>query len=169
MACTIEPAQAGVSARGAFSTCAACRTSGAASLDLDAIEAYHFGCWDEPGHGWHQRDNDYIPQRDVVRRVGPEIHPRIDGGFCPGAPAPSDRLQRPTRSQVQGEAALHHLAGWTVLALWDRSVDTRGGSNAAFVALGTHDFTTMCAIAEAQFPTPWARVRGKLVLVEDAR
>jgi hypothetical protein len=47
---------------------------------------------------------------------------RIDGGFCPQI-----------EDAQSGEARIHHVEGWTVLAFWDRSGDSRPSSHSTFV------------------------------------
>lgn len=144
--------------------CPHCKGTGKMELpsDLEKIEAYYFGCWGDTGYYWMAPDR-YMRTKDIVERVGPGVHPRIDGGFCPGS---SRAYGRKSRAEAEGEAALHHIDGWTVLALWDRSVDDRHGSNSNFVARGTHDYATMRAIAEARFPDVWCRFTFEIKLVE---
>ena len=60
--------------------------------------------------------------------------------------------------EPQNRGRLVHRDHWTVLAFWDRTADQRYGSNAAFLAKGTHDFVVMCEIARRHFPTVWARI-----------
>jgi hypothetical protein len=134
---------------------------------LPAVEAYYFGCWSDLGHYWHavSPENAYTPAREIEARV-PEAmrHGRIDGGFCPGH-AKGDPYRR-SRPEVEGEAKLSHVDGWTVLGWWDRSVDKRGSCNSNVAAKGTHDFTTMSEIAKRRVPHVMARQRQPLVLVE---
>lgn len=76
------------------------------------------------------------------------------------APKPKDKL---------GIAALHHENGWTALAFWDRSGDSRGNSNSVFIAEGEHSFAAMKQIAAEHFPRLWERCKGDaLVLWESS-
>lgn len=126
------------------------------------IEAYYFGCIGHPGHYWWRRDRcDW----GIPKIVGPNIDPRIDAGFCPGTSRDLKPWQR-TRPEVEGEAAMHHIDGWTVLAFWDRSVDRRGACNSNFVARGEHDFDAMLAIAREQFPHVMGRLSFEVKLAE---
>jgi hypothetical protein len=137
--------------------------------DVNAVEAYYYGCEDDTGHHWWARDGHWKGHRDIIARLpAPSIGPyRVDQGFCPGAPAPSDRLQRWRRSKWRiGEAALHRVDGWTILSFWDNSIEKRPGGCSTFVAIGTHDYETMRAIAAAQFPSVWTRFKFELKLVE---
>jgi hypothetical protein len=151
-------------------TCPHCHGTGQVTIppEVETIEAYYYGCAGEPGHCWWSsglatRRPNY---RAMVNKF-PRIGCRIDGGLCPGSieGKPYDR----TRPEREGEAHIHHIDGWTVLAFWDRSVDSRGGCNSNFVARGTHDYATMRAIAEAQFPTVWKRFRFELKLIDVTR
>jgi hypothetical protein len=48
--------------------------------------------------------------------------------------------------------ALHFVHGWTLLAMWDRSMDTRPGSNAVFLMPGTWTEAQMWDEARRQYP-----------------
>lgn len=133
---------------------------------IETVEAYYFGCQRESGHYFFHPDGKGGRSWDIERRVGPAIYPRIDSRFCPGAKQERGGY-RQTRPEVEGEAALNHIEGWTILSFWDRSVDKRGGCNSNFVALGTHDYTTMRAIAATQFPSVWKRFKFEVRLVEE--
>ena len=110
-----------------------------------SVGPFYFGCW---GHntGHTLRDADGSVHRDIVLPQALRFT-RLDAGYCD-----------PTCSQAQGRALLHHVAGWTVLALWDRTVDTRFGSNSAFLVEGTHGFAEVCDQARAAFPLVWQRL-----------
>lgn len=47
---------------------------------------------------------------------------------------------------------LTHKDGWTLLAMWDRSMDTRYASNCCFFCQGLHDEDEMWKIAYTWFP-----------------
>jgi hypothetical protein len=147
-------------------TCPHCRGSGQVTIppEVETIEAYYFGCVRETCHYWFESKLWNSPGYSAMENKFQRIARRIDGGFCPGAV--EGKAYERTRQEREGEAHLHHVDGWTVLAFWDHSVDTRPGSNSNFVAKGTHDYATMCAIAEAQFPMVWKRFKFELKLIE---
>jgi hypothetical protein len=147
--------------------CPHCYGSGKVTVppEVATIEAYYFGCQRQAGHHWW-RPNRTGTAHDVAKIVGPRVRDHIDGGFCPGA-IKGNAWDR-TRPEVEGEAALHHVDGWTVFSFWDRSVDERGACNSNFVARGTHAYPIMCAIAEAQFLDVWKRFKFEVRLVEPA-
>lgn len=143
--------------------CAHCKGTGTITLppEIATLEAYYYGCrWDK-GHYWFdRRKRDW----DIEKIVGQNVSRRIDGGFCPGRV--EGNIYKRTRDEVEGEASLNHVDGWTILSFWDRSVDPRGACNSNFVARGTWDYTTMRAIAEAQYPDIWDRYKFEIRLVE---
>lgn len=147
--------------------CPHCAGKGTVTIppEVATVEAYYFGCDRQAGHYWHTRDRrTFYPDS---KKFPEWFEYRIDSGFCPGAPPASDPHRQFTRPEREGEAALHHLDGWTILAFWDRSVDKRGKCNSAFAAKGQHSFAIMLAIAGAQFP--WVVGRAgfpNVVLVE---
>lgn len=106
-------------------------------------DVYYNGCWGETGHYLWDRTRRKAYSVPADFPVAPHV---LDSGFLP-----------PGQPQVEGRATLCHVNGWTVLAFWDRSVDTRGKSNSAFVARGTLDFDAMVAAAKAAFPSVWGR------------
>jgi len=66
----------------------------------------------------------------------------------------------------QGRCALHRKDGWTALAWWDQSMDTRPGSCSTFCMLGEHDFDVMVAAFRESFPWAAQRMGFELVLAE---
>lgn len=130
--------------------------------DTQSIEVYYFGCIEQPGHYFFD-EHGSRRYSDVSEIVGGNIWPHIDGGFCPGM-VPGAHGSRRTRPEIEGEAALHYVDGWTILAFWDRSVDTRGACNSNFVARGKFDFHQMVSIAEHKFPKVIERVLSKYTL-----
>ena len=73
----------------------------------------------------------------------------LDGGLLPQHP------------QVQGELHLAVINGWTLLSMWDRTADSRPGSNAVFLAEGNHVIEEMKNIASEKFPAIWKRIQGE--------
>ncbi len=114
---------------------------------------YYFGCIDQPGH---QMWSPETPQNLLERRALSDLvrtNPwglRIDTCLCPGG-------------GVQGQAMLHHRAGWTALSFWDRSVDHRPGSNSTFLAEGLYSFEQMIEMAKSYFPQVMGRLTFDLV------
>ena len=113
-------------------------------------EAVYFGCLGHPGHFF------YLPWGQGThhdRIIGlPWAEGEIDGALCPGWKGPyvSGR-------QIEGEAKLHHRDGWTALAFWDRSVDSRPGCNSVFFFHAVFSFEQALAEAKKIFPQIFAR------------
>lgn len=118
---------------------------------------YYFGCWNHAGHYLHEPggrslSRDEVGPFDVYGKAGLPL----DGKFTPG-PHP----QYGTGGlQDESFVALTHVRGWTVMAMWDHSVDTRGGSNAAFITEGSLTHADMWRLARAHFPHIVARLKA---------
>lgn len=112
---------------------------------------YYFGCWGEPGHYlWTTSGN----RVSCINNATPWDWSALDCGLCPGG------------IQVEGHAALHRKDGWTALAFWDRSIDTRPNSNSVFIAEGVHTAEEMGRISSVAFPRIWARFYFQVKVVE---
>jgi hypothetical protein len=107
-----------------------------------APKVFYFGCLDN-GHHLYDADGEMM-YRQIETPWGE--HP--DGVLCP-----DERL-----GQLQGKALLHQKDGWTAIGFWDRTGDSRPGSNSAFMVRGTFTFDEICRLAAAQFPTVWHRI-----------
>jgi hypothetical protein len=121
---------------------------------VTAPRIYYFGCGTRAGHGWFKPAASMqisAAVADAMRTVFPDI----DCNY-----APDD-----TKDQVEGEAKLSHLRGWTVLAWWDRSVDTRRNANSALVIDADRDFDQMVDLLEIHFPQVLWRQRVPFKLV----
>lgn len=127
--------------------------------------SYYFGCYGrQMGHmTWlpRMRGVGYNATEDVIPwKVG-----ELDGKLCPptdehaGKRAGYGRAEKYLEArQPQGRALLHHRDGWTALAFWDRSCDSRGNSNSAFILEGEHDFDAALARARTLFPEIFERI-----------
>lgn len=119
---------------------------------------YYFGCISQPGHYL------WLPGRSPMHviKVLIEDWPKpwgrngsgLDGEYPPPGP------------EIQSLARVVHVDGWTVLAMWDRSVDRRGKCNSNFVTKGEFDFSAMCALAAEHFPSVWKRINNEAPVVE---
>jgi hypothetical protein len=96
---------------------------------------YYFGCWDRVGHYLHK------PQGISVQNAGP-FTSHIDGKYPP---------KTKDIRENEKESSITHEQGWTILAMWDRSVDERYGSNAAFLIEGTYTKEQMWQIAKIYY------------------
>jgi hypothetical protein len=113
------------------------------------MKVFYFGCYDDKGHYALAADGLGLrysaEERDFVKN-NPWSY-KIDGGLCRSWP------------QTEGEALIHHKDGWTALSFWDRSIDSRPGSNSNFLAEGTYTFAEMVEIATKNFPSIMKRFK----------
>lgn len=120
----------------------------------EPLEVYYFGCrQDDIGHHWHW----HINESNVGLLRGPHNIPDpFDGVYAPyegvglvETDTPSPHLH--LKPAPQGHAHLTFRRGWSILAYWDQSADSRPGSNSAFVARGQFDFETLLKAAKEQW------------------
>lgn len=104
-----------------------------------------FGVWYPDGVGHFH----YLPGgQELPRRLVPVQLTEIDGVHCPPGP------------QEQSAARLVHRLGYTILACWDRTGDSRPGSNSAFCMRGDLTFEEALARAREVFPKQVSRIEG---------
>jgi hypothetical protein len=105
----------------------------------------YFGCYyNEPGHGFHHRNGMAATYK---------------------APAPTPwgyGVESLAPERGQGQAALHHKAGWTALAVDDFTVDDRPGSKSVFCFPEVLGFDDALSAAREHFPSIVERI-GRVV------
>jgi hypothetical protein len=125
-------------------------------------DVYYFGAWGAAGHYLWTPDGGMALEEQ--RRLPWKA---IDGPLA-GDPALADP-GRPshwsTDNQPEGIVRVHHAAGWTAIAFWDRSCDTRHGSNSALIAAGEHSAREMVELFQRTFPAVWERITWRFQLV----
>lgn len=112
---------------------------------------YYFGVWKgSGGHLLRDAEGEPVDMRalPIQFRLA-----RLDGGFLPPVDA------SPDERQPEGLAAIHQVAGWTVLSFFDRSGDARYGSHSTFLLEGTLAFEDAVEAARRAFPSVWARFK----------
>lgn len=77
-----------------------------------------------------------------------------------------DQRFTPDGTRTQGDAALHHVNSWTILAWHDYTIDRRPGSNSVLMVKGTHSFAVMLKFLEAHFFDVFQRQPRGLNLVD---
>lgn len=117
---------------------------------MSVPDILYYGCYGESGHHFWTEDLFLNPRWAMVTKEIP-WGTEVDGGLCPRG------------RQVQGLALLHQKDGWTALAFWDRSVDSRPGSHSAFLVRQTLDFEAMVAVCKETFPRVWDRYTFEVV------
>lgn len=112
-------------------------------------ESFYYGCWREAGHFlWTTGGNTVYERSPALPSDFPVKLHVLDGGFLGVG-----------RDQTEGLAVLSHVAEWTILSFWDRSVDERGGCNSNFIMRGRLDFTRAVDVAKEKFPSIWRRFK----------
>ncbi len=113
---------------------------------------YYFGCSREPGHFLWEDDAGFMHSK--LRYDKLPWGYKIDSSLCTGH-----------SGSEEGRASLHHKDGWTAVAFWDRSVDSRPGSNSAFICDEEIDYDEMIRRSKETFPKIWERFNFEVVPV----
>ena len=100
-----------------------------------------FGCWNGLGHQLRDESG------TIITSFGPFLPQTLDGTF-----APTDART--------GAPKITDFNGWTVLAFHDFTVDSRGGSNGAFIVEGNHTTAWIWREARRAFPHVVDRLVG---------
>ena len=111
------------------------------------MRIYYYGCNKESGHFL------FRPDRITTTRLQDSGLPweHIDGTLCPQT------------TPQQGVAKIHHKQGWTAIAFWDKSIDSRTGSNSVFLAEGIHGFYHMIEFSKKHFPKIFNRFKFPII------
>ncbi len=132
---------------------------------------FYFGPWDRSGHylwleggrgTYREQDREGFPWHEDSGDDG------IDCKLQPGCVRGKDGRWRHGQ-EIEGEALLHHKAGWTALSFWDRTVDRRGGCNSTYFAEGTFTFDEMVTLAMCRFAERWNRMRFEVRLYSEGK
>ncbi len=108
---------------------------------------FYFGPWSSPGHFVFCEDGRTADE--VARGIIPWHPGQMDGPLQPH----TDSYEQ------EGLALIHHRDGWTALAFWDRSIDTRHGCNSTYLAKGDFTFTEMVEMAKERFAERWNKMK----------
>lgn len=121
---------------------------------------YFFGCWnkDIPGHYLYHQSG-LIVSRSKLPKDFP-LHPdALDAGFLP------------QKLQEERKLYIWRTNGWAIITFWDRSGDSRPGSNSAFILSVPRGFTDRELVLSAHnlFPEIFNRLVFPLVLPSGQR
>lgn len=132
------------------------------------MKVWWFGCATKPdtaGHGLHAAQPPYHGREAYEEyKSFPFQWETLDGQFAPRTKTKG--AYEKGAEFPQGEARLTYIKGWTVVAFWDRTGDSRGNSNTAFVFdafLGSAD---ALRIAREKFPKLFERFTFYVHIVE---
>ena len=114
-------------------------------------DALYFGCWGGTGH------YTWTPQAQMAWGVPDWMRHEVGYLLAPVL-GPVDYSKPWSEQQPQSLARLHHLHGWTALAMWDRTVDGRGNANSVFLLRGELTFEAVARLAAERFPAVWSRI-----------
>lgn len=117
---------------------------------------YYFGNFKVEGHYLYGPGGIRVRSRTEQRSTKiPWALGELDGGLCP-------------KSKGQnGVAAVHHRDDWSALSFWDRSGDSRPGSNSTFLVDEPNlTFQELFDKALEAFPTIWFRFNFSVVEAE---
>lgn len=135
---------------------------------------YFFGVWGagQSGHYLYTSAGQTLWMSGDASPVPWLVH-ELDGGLTWNAGewvvnGANRWRKRATSAEVQGEAALHHKAGWTALAWWDFTGDRRGASNSVVFVDRLCGFDEILSLFAAHFPAPSARQTGFKLVVTTA-
>lgn len=112
---------------------------------------FYFGPWDHAGH--YLRDTSLRMLWPDNNRIGPWRLGELDGD-----------LQPKDKTEPEGLALLHQKDGWTALAFWDRSVDTRMACCSVYIADQILTFEEMVALAKVNFKERWDKMKFEVRL-----
>lgn len=115
------------------------------------MKPYYFGVafGDDAGHHLYGSDG-FWPKRPEKETL-PFSLDRLDQGFCPHA-------------RTQGVVKLTWESGWTILAFWDQTGDSRPGSHSTYLLPGTLKYEDAVTAAKGFFPLLWKRATDVFIL-----
>lgn len=134
------------------------------------MRAFYFGCLRDVG--LHTQAGHFL----YNERLGstypghhgeiafPFQYEKLDGQFQPRESKQYSNHRGDEKPQ--GQARLTQVSGWTVLAFWDRSGDSRGASNSSFVFDQILDGETALMWARKTFPQLFERFPFEVTIVE---
>jgi len=119
---------------------------------------FYFGCWKQAGHylfcpGMRTARGNSLPDDFPVN------YGSLDGSFLP---------QR--HADEQGKVRIWRTSGWAIVAFADRSVDSRPGSNSAFVTRTKGNPTDIEIMRgmKSVFPEVFKRINFPLIMPDGA-
>ncbi len=114
---------------------------------------YYFGCVGNVGH--YLWDQNYCnPKMDSLPDDFPTLG-KLDGNFITSIDS----------KQTQGEVTYLWYNHYTIIAFWDRSIDSRLGSNSCFVLEGDLGYDEAIKLAKEAYPNIWKRFKFNVQIV----
>lgn len=107
---------------------------------------FYFGCVVQTGHYLHDAG---LRQVHHAELIFPFRWQTLDGGLLPR-----------NGPQQHGETYLAIINGWTIVSLWDQSVDSGLNSKSAFIVEGIHTREEVMKMARLVFPRITQRIEA---------
>lgn len=119
------------------------------STEREPLIGYYWGCLPAKrmGHYLYNQSLEMVRNFDHVLPFKANV---LDSNLIPVGDG----------KQPQGKChrvLFESLGWWTVITFWDRSGDTRAGSNSAFIIQGKHNKAMMVQLAKDMFPSVFQR------------
>lgn len=112
------------------------------ALARETAPCYYFGAWSHSSNLGHCL---YRPGGATAHDGEVPFSPwLLDSGFIPH--------ERHESKCQDGIAHIHRVDGWTLVAFWDQSADSRAASNSVFLVPGSHTVGEVMEMAAAHFP-----------------
>lgn len=132
------------------------------------MRIWWFGCATKPepsGHDLHAAQPPYGGRAayDEWNRF-PFKWETLDGKFAPKTKPKT--YYEVAQEFPQGQARLTYIKGWTIISFWDRTGDSRGASNTAFVFDEKLSGDEALRIAREKFPKLFERFTFEVEIVE---
>lgn len=125
------------------------------------MRVFYFGCYNSIGHKFYSAGG--LPMSEKDWEDMPWKYSSIDGTYAP-AERPRKHVVIP---EPDGVCKLYHHRGWTMVAFWDKSFDSRTGSNSVFIVEGEYKFSSAISRAKSVFPEIFRRFNFELVEKKD--
>lgn len=116
-----------------------------------ADDMLYFGCIKDPGHYLYDKNGRKLLASSI--RELPFYENLLDGGLLKNVPS------------TEGYGTLNVIRGWTIFSFWDRSVDSRQGSNSAALYHSVVDYCEMRKLMREHLPWLHERVSSKFNIV----
>lgn len=111
---------------------------------------YYFGCVGSAGHFLHTPGPLSVGLGQEI--LPKSLWPKVDTSFCP------------QDGQGQGLIKYTQLDGWSIIAFWDRSGDSRPGSHSTFLINESVTPEDLLEAAKLAYPQIFSRYSFEIVL-----
>ena len=122
------------------------------------FDTFYFGCWGGTGHYLWTEGYGSVNHR-LISDFVPWTMEEVASRLCPKG----EDVRGFNDYQPEGLVKVHHKHGFTAIVFWDRSVDSRPGSNSGFYApIPNTPFHHMKILFQERFPQVFDRFKFEL-------